>query len=229
MLDNILVKQKNDSIKKNVIKLFNNVLIIIVFVINLQLSSCKTKEVNPSWTSEIRWCISSKIIKINNNGIFLEVFVVDIDSLKNIDYEMLTLEDKGKYNREYSKHRYDTICFSVANGETINCITKSVEKCIENDLCNPDKGSSCETEIVKDYFGFRITIKHNRSIWRTENNNSYAFNIYSGEKLSYNIPIRIVNSISDYKISSNAVYITHGPRYRKHYLTKYEFKELITH
>lgn len=192
----------------------------------------KKKEVKPVWTAEVWWCHSIDFLCLSDNVLYFNAFVSDNDSLKDIDFETLNLEQKRKYIQidENSKGHKVILNINANNGEYIttqdSCLKDNTPKgvCSCGKVFNPFKPNKCETEIVSDYKGYRITIEVKKYIWRTANNKSFAFKIYLKDKLVSKIPVSVFGS---FITSKTSIYFNWGPIYRKQFISKYNFEDLI--
>lgn len=208
---------------------------LFLVVLTCCLCACKTREINPVWNTEIRWCYAINFKALTNNSLYFIVDVAGSDSLQNIDFETLKPEERTKYIRlkESSVMRSDTLCINVFNGKYIQVQEKYFKPFVLKELCSPGIVTNifipnkCEIEIREDYRGFRITIEVKKYIWRSDNNSSFTFLIYTKDKLVSKVPIKIFGGFGNFIISEESIFYSWGPRYGKHFISKYNFEDLI--
>jgi len=169
---------------------------------------------------------------LSDSNLYFKAFISKNDSLKKIDFEKLNRDQKAKYTIiDDTSGVYEVkLCLNINNGEYVifkdNCLGNNTLKTIidSSKVFNPINPNKKEIEIIGDYKGFRISVEAKYYIWRTSNNKSFAFKIYNKGKLSSTIPI---NDFSSYYTTKTSIYLKWGPMYRKHYISKYNFDDLI--
>jgi hypothetical protein len=207
---------------------------LVVISLSILSSSCKTRRVSPTWTAEIRWCHDINLLCLSDSILHFNAFISKNESLRDIDFETLNREQKAKFIQidDNSEGHEVVFCLNTNNGEYINtqdsCVQKNISKTICNcsKVFNPFKPNKCESEIIRDYKGYRITVEVKSYIWRTGSNKKFTFNVYLKDNVVFKIPVNVFGSFITTKTS---IYFNWGPVYRKQFITKYDFDDLIPH